>query len=306
MSKSVVMRAFLASTMLLALSFAACSSKDASSDLIEPPPPPPPPPGPPPPPPPAGTVFTSLWSTATGNTQNAVTDGGRWPVLACSSYPNVLSVVSGSSVGFTQTTNVLRVRMRGGSFCGMLQVNGVVPVSTTHYGRFYVRNDETGSRNGHAAAYNNVHGGSGADIQAVPWTREATASGANAWKMTLGGGAAYPFDRFDSPDLTNGVWYRFEWQMEYRTNNTVRMWPRIYDMAGTLLYDHDDYEQHDGGPTSLGEWYAASPNNVITLGSPSHARNWGMGNEGPGNAPDTGGDWFYAKFALSTTGWIGQ
>lgn len=263
-------------------------------------------------------LFESTWSHLTGNSREAVSDNNRWPIVACGNHYEVLTVIPGSQVGFTETANVLQVQMRGASACGMLQRDDALPISTTHWGRFWVRNDENGTRNGHAAAYNNVHPNS--SIQSVPWTRDARlgggAPGAGQWRMQVGGTEAWPLDIWSSPPLQNGVWYRFEWMLEYVGDIEFRIWPRVYDAAGNLLYDHRHFGQNEyNGPEdlTLEEYYALDNGTRVMAhvggaagASAELARNFGIGNEGPANATDTRGYWYYAKFALSTTGWLGR
>ncbi len=269
-------------------------------------PPPVPPPPPPPAPPPAGVAFQSLWSNA-GTSIAAVTDGGLWPILACGTvYQNVMSVVAGAPLGFTETPNVLRVRMAGQD-CAMLQRDGIIPASTTHWGRFYIRNDEFGTSNTHPVAYHNVHGAD--PIQAVPLQRFANIQN-GSWQIGIPTAGNYPFNRYYTPLLPNGVWYRFEWEMRYLTATTFRFYPRIYNLADSLLYDASNLRV-EGGSSTLQQWY--DQGNFNSLGGNGSAgtaaqlaRNFGLGNEGPSSASNTGGSWYYAKFGLSTSGWLGR
>lgn len=254
---------------------------------------------------PSGIVFESAWSTATGATREAVTDGGRWPVLACGPvFDRVLSVVPGAPLDFPEGGNVLKVRMSGEN-CGMLQREDVVPASTTHWGRFWIRNDEHGNKNDHPVAYYNVH--PAAPIQAVPFVRYANNLGPGQWQAGLYGDSKYPTNRWYSPPLMNGVWYRYEWEMRYLSATTFQVWPRIYSASGQLLYTAANYTHEGGGLTLEAFWRSGVQ---LTLGGgrarPDLARHFGMGNEGPGGASDSGGSWYYAKFALSTAGWIGR
>ncbi|MCL4213158.1 MAG: Ig-like domain-containing protein [Gemmatimonadales bacterium] len=254
-----------------------------------------------------GTVlFSSDWNTA-GTSIAAVTDGGLWPILACGSvYQNVMSVVAGAPLGFTDSPNVLRVRMAGQD-CAMLQRDGIIPASTTHWGRFYIRNDEFGTSNTHPVAYHNVHGAD--PIQAVPLQRFANISN-GFWQIGVPAAGSYPANRFYTPLLPNGVWYRYEWEMRYLSATTFQFYPRIYNAAGVLLYDASNL-MAEGGGLSLQQWYnQGGYNNLGGNGSAGTAaqlaRNFGIGNEGPSVASNTGGSWYYARFAISTTGWIGR
>lgn len=266
------------------------------------------------PPPPPATVFETNWTAATGSTREAVTDGGRWDILACeASFANVLSVVPGAPLGFSEATNVLRVRQLGSGPCGVIQKTNAVPRSTSHWARFYFRNDESGTRNDHTFAYNNVHGGLG--MQAVPFARYALDQAAGQWRPSIIFRDVYPYNRWYPPPLQAGTWYRYEYHMEFVTETTFRLWPRIYTAAGALLYDSDDFYTEQGTRTvNLTQYYGAGGmNRTVPLGvlntessNPDVARHLGVGNEGNSTAANTGGYWYYAKLALSTAGWIGR
>ncbi len=262
---------------------------------------------PPPPPPPVGVFFSSNWSTDTGSTDNAITDGGRWNGFYCQDRAQTLKVVRGSSVGWTRTPNVLRFTQLG-LICGGISATNFIPVSTSHYGRMYFRNDETGTQHNHVMTYNAL-----GDIQTAFWNRGATPG--NTMRIFMrtyyygnGQGTAYPFN-FWSPAtfLPNGVWYRFEWHMEYVTPTSYRLWPRVYDMAGTLLHDANTYLENDapaGSGRTLAAWYGRG--NTFGFSNVQLARNLGLGNEGVGGSPSNGQFWYHASFAVSTSGWIGQ
>jgi hypothetical protein len=294
-----IMRRPRGATLVLLLALTSCGKSPANisdpGDGEEPPPNPP------------GVVFESSWSSGTGSTETVVKDGGNWPALTCiNTFPTVLTVLDADDVGFDLATNVLRVQMRGPTACGMLQKNDAVPISTTHWGRFYFRNDENGTKNDHPVAYHNIHGAD--DIQGVPFTRHANRLPEGQWQPGVVGAGPYPNNKWYGPALDNGTWYRYEWQMEYVTPTTVRVHPRIYNMAGTLIHEASSFI-NDLGSMNLQQWYDAG--NTIPLangGTPNAelARNFGMGNEGPGSSTATMGYWYYARFALSTAGWIGQ
>lgn len=298
-------RMLVGAALLLGLLVGCAASQSATAppDVTDPPAPAPPQS----PQPPSSASFSSDWTAATGNSRDAVTDGGRWPVLACgTTFPQVLTVIGGSSVGWTETPNVLRLQQRGPNACGMLQRNDVVPASTTHWGRFYVRNDENGNSGDHPTGYNNAHWNGGA-IQAVPWARESSAHvSAGTWRITVGGGAPYPFRKWWGPALQNGRWYRYEWEMRYVSATRYQVWPRVYDDAGVLVADADDFVQEDypgAGQQTLAGWFAAG--NAGTVQDPALARHFGIGHEGTSGSA-TLGYWYYGKFAMSTTGWLGR
>lgn len=275
-------------------------------------------PAPPPPAPvpaPAGRIFESDWSTATGSGDAALRDGGRWTTLYCQQAAQTLTVVPGSAVGWTRTANVLRLQQLGPTACGTLERPDAVPASTTHWGRLYFRNDEIGTQHNHVATY---HPGIGAPIQLAFWNRNGSAEGVSIFLRTYfradGAPATYPTNlwsigtpgRAGVDRLRHGTWYRYEWQMEYVTPTTYRIWPRVYGPDGTLLYDAARFFQNDypqSGPHSLASWYAAG--HVFGFTDVQLARRLGLGNEGPGGSGNTGGYWYHAAVALSTAGWVG-
>lgn len=268
------------------------------------------------PPPPVGVVFASDWGTATGTSDAALRDGGKWNTLYCQQAAETATVIAGNTVGWTKTSNVLRLQQLGPSVCGTLEKVDLLPVSTSHWGRFYFRNDEVGTQHNHVVTYNP---GVGAPIQTALWNRSGSASGVNIFLRTYylanGTPSAYPLNVWSigTPAqngvdrLANGVWYRYEWHMEYVTPTTYRIWPRIYNMADSLMYDATRFFQSDypqSGNFSLATWYAAG--NAFGFTDVSLGRRLGLGNEGPGGSTNTGGYWYHADVAISTSGWIGQ
>jgi hypothetical protein len=251
-------------------------------------------------------LFSADWSTATGNSDNAISDGGRWNVNFCApSRSSVLNVVSGASLGWTKTPNVMSVRYLGES-CAQFQRNNAVPASTSHYARFYFRNDATAGSNHHPVTYNCC----GA-IQVVPWSRFTNTSGIT---INIRTSAPYPYNAW-APGrpgssghlaLAHRTWYRYEWHLEYVSATSYRIWPRVYDMAGNLLYDAATFVPSDysGSGHTLASWYAAG--NSLRISDVELARHFGGGNEGPAGAPNTGEYYYFADMALSLSGWIGR
>ena len=263
--------------------------------------------------PPAGVLFASSWNTATGNSQAAVTDGGAFNDYYSCSRSDVLSVVSGAALGWTRSPNILRVTEVGNGACGAVQRTQAVPVSTTHWGRMYFRNDETTQDNSmHNFSYRFV-----GSIQLIWFNRRATAQG---FQLDVRMPAAYPFNTWRlqtsagtnplSPPLVhlrNGTWYRYEWQLEYVSATRVRFWPRVYTDAGVLLHDASNFYQLDAptsGTATLASWYAAG--NTFAVADLNLIRDIGVGNEGRAADTRPGQSWYIANFAMSTTGWLGQ
>lgn len=264
---------------------------------------------------PPATVFDSEWATATGTGASAVTDGGAWDQSGGSASPNqVLNVLNtGNALGFP-TTNVLRVEMNN-EYYGVVEKDEAYPISTSHFARFYFRNDvDSEMSQDHAYAYNNLHGlSSSGDIQAAPfciWTN--LGDGAGFWRAGLIIPNSYPNNRWKSPALSNDTVYRYEYEFEYIGATTYRVWPRIYDAAGTLLYDSDDYLNIEDDATTLTAFNDANPAgftlaNILNgpTANAQDARAIGLGNPGPAGNTIVGEYFYFAGFAVSTTGWVG-
>jgi uncharacterized protein YjdB len=260
---------------------------------------------------PGNLVFRSAWDTGVGNSDHFISDGGAWPDYnyCWQTRNNVLNVVAGSTVAWSRTANVLRIQQRGNADCGNIQLNpSPIPASTTHWGRFYFRNDEMSNMHMHPVTYN----ASGA-IQMVPWMRIGTSQGVI---IGVGTGGSYPLNMFFAGTPKSGetrdhlphrTWYRYEWMVEYVTLSSTRIWPRIYNMAGQLLYDANSFYQNDhprSGSLSLAQHYANGY--ALPIGDVQLARRFGLGNEGPGMSTASMEYWYIADVGLSLQGWIGQ
>jgi hypothetical protein len=250
-----------------------------------------------------GQLFRSDWSTAVGTTDGALGDGGKWNNQICSGdlRRRVLSVVPGSSAGWTATPNVLQVTNRGGVNCGMVEVTNAVPPGTNFYIRMYIRVEDENQITFHSIDLNAV----GA-IQAPLWsifdpvervdynpkfTIETPESQFRRWRPRT--------------KLRQGTWYRFEWQVEFVSTaaRTARIWPRIYDMQGTLLFDASGYVGIDQSGSTLQQYYDRGGTARFT--DLDLARRFGLGYEGTAGANDTGRKWFYAGVEIRSDTWPG-
>jgi hypothetical protein len=251
-------------------------------------------------------VFASDWSTAEGNTEEAITDGGAWDRTFCGvSISSVLAVVPGESVGWTRTERAFRIQQRTGGDCGGIEKGNALPASTSFWGRLYFRNDETAGINFHPVTLNLL-----GDIQSVPWARAGFTDGV---RINANLGAEYPHGSWyagsQAPPgtrLPNGTWFRYEFHYEFLSELEYRFYPRVYDMAGELLYDETSYFIGDSPyTTTLASWYAESDGNVFRHTDAELARSFGLGQEGQTLNPDNLEYWYFADVALSLEGWIG-
>jgi len=279
-------------------------------------------------PPPSGGyfIFSSSWDAATGNSWEAISDGNAWNQgFWCPGRDDVLSVVPGAPLGWTRSNNVFAIRMRGGdgAMCGGIQRREVVPPSTTHWGRMYVRSDLRGWDGGvHNANYNfvgniglvffNLRGNEEGWRFNIPGLRNeqgVSFSGtSNEWILDswqYREGVHHPDIRLD-----HGTWYRYEWMLEYITEDTYRFWPRLYDSDGELVFDASNIYHLETwqAPSRSLEYYYTVMDRAFGVRPETgieDMRHIGLGNEGrPG--PDTGEYWYHADFAISLDGWIGD
>ena len=253
---------------------------------------------------PAGVLFRSDWSTALGANDAAQSDGGKWDNLICAgTYRNrVLSVVAGSTAGWTATPNILQVTNRGEQNCGAIEVTNAVPPGTNFYIRVYIRVEDENQPSFHSINLNPV----GA-IEAPLWAIWEPSAGVNYNpKLTIHNPTSSQYRNWrPRQKLSQGVWYRFEWfvEMVSVSARTARIWPRISDMAGNLLYDASSFVAYDQSSTTLQQYYnggATTRFNDLTL-----ARRFGIGYEGTGSASDQGRKWYYAAVELRADTWPG-
>jgi len=258
-----------------------------------------------PPPPSGNAVFESNWDTATGNTNAAVTDGGKWPnywEFNGGSSTQLLSVVSGGPNGH----NALRVQQRGSSFAANVQADNIVPASTDYYLRFYMKNDDTSGSGDHIVTVDTW------EYANLTFLRKS--SSANGWNFVAslyGCGYTYPIGHWGpTASLARGTWYRFEYFVDFIDSTHIQLHPRVYDAQGNLLYSDADFKQTDpGGATwngrndwSLASFYAAGNSFCV---NPSFVNDIGFGNNGQYGAADSGQYWYFAGVQVRTDGWPG-
>ena len=273
----------------------------------------------------SGTVFESTWSTGTGHTDAVLRSTGEatpWAGVT-DTTGNCLEVVSAASVSANTGTltgyagNVLRVEFGNSSGDGQLITSNLFAASTDHYYRDYIRSD-SGKRSNHGAG--TFAAGDFANFQILAHVHRGGASESDAlhlgWEINLnvgGGGRDY-----QSPALSKATWYRREVWIEFNPLDGTQYRPhfRIYNLAGTLLYENDDFTRVDGsgGPATLtndlatvGGW--VSLGTVDNPADVNGTRCWVLGSEDPSDAtgynPATPNYVYHAKVAVSTAGWVG-
>ncbi len=250
-------------------------------------------------------LFESDWSTDTGTSARAVTDGGRWKnywEFNNGAPVQLMSVVSGGPGG----RNALKVVQRGERLAADLQQNNVVPPSTDFYVRFYMRNDDTSASADHIVV-------SGIDEY---WnlTFMRKSSGTNGWTFVIslyGCDSEYPLQHLGpAATLQRGVWYRFEYFVDFVDPTHVQVHPRVYDANGTLILKDADFRQSGFGSAvwnGRSDWTLAS---LYGVGhrfcvKPGPMTSFGMGNNGQKGAIDTGLPWYFAGVQIRTDWWPG-
>ena len=251
-----------------------------------------------------GQLFRSDWSAALGANDAAQSDGGKWDNLICASpYRNrVLSVVRGSAADWTATPNVLQVTNRGAENCGAVEVTKAVPIGTDFYIRIYIRVDDENQPSFHSINLNTIGG-----FQAPLWAIWDPVPGVSYTpKLTIHNPASSPLANWrPRQKLSQGVWYRFEWFIELVNvpARTARIWPRISDQAGNLLYDASSFVAYEQSGTTLQQYYDGG--GTAHFSDLDLARRFGVGYEGTGGASDQGRRWYYAAVEIRSDRWPG-
>lgn len=190
-------------------------------------------------------LFASDWRTATGSTDAALRDtsGITAPtVWTVEGGTNV--VVANSALGFPAgPTNVLSVP---GATGGIIRVSGLTEqaVGVDRYYRLYFRNDLP-----YPTTDTQTHpfqdGDPGGQINWEFTFLNGSANGADSTHIRLGmqmcTQASGSITYWTGPLLDKATVYRLEWWVEYPTSTTFRIWPRVYNASGTLLYTSSDF-----------------------------------------------------------------
>lgn len=289
-------------------------------------PPPPPPPGPTPTPtptptpsptptPPGAILFQSNWDAATGTSDTALRDGGKWSWSADFGGGQLLSVVPSSQApGGPATTNVLKVLQKGSTYAANVQVNDFVPATTDYYLRYYMRNDDTSSAGDHIVTVDTY------SYDNLTFMRKV--GGSSNYKMYVsvyGCGYVYPIGYWSpATNLNNNTWYRFEYFIHYVDGTHIQVHPRVYDMTGNLILSDVNFLQSDPGAQvwngssnwNLSSYYAAGYNFCVNPNGRADAgghtmQNFGLGNNGQQGAANTGLPWYFAGIQMRTDTWPG-
>jgi hypothetical protein len=253
----------------------------------------------------AGVVFESNWSTDTGMSRQAVTDDKRWGnywEFNRGTGVQLLSVVPGGPGG----RNALKVLQRGPTFAAAVQQNNVVPRSTRFYVRFYMRNDDTSASGDHVVTVDVYQ------YSNLTFVRKWATSGGWQFVISLYGcGYTYPIGHWGPTRIMKrGMWYRFEYFVDFVDPTHVQVHPRVYDSTGAQILSDVDFQQSDFGHSDWNgrnDWTLASyyKDGHSFCVDPAALRNFGLGNNGQAGAVDTGLPWYFAAVQIRTDWWAG-
>lgn len=250
------------------------------------------------PPPSAGLLFASDWLSGTPKDNWDLYD--EWTGAIGS---KLMSVAPGFAPG---GRNALRV-LQHGELAAAVQKKNTIPAGTDFYVRFYFRNDDTSSPGDHCAA---------GDVFEYPnLTLLRKSSGPNDWQHIIsvyGCGYVYPVGHWTlRARLARLAWYRMEYFVHWTSPTAIQVHPRVYDAAGTLLFQDADYQQSDFGSSglwngsqtwTLASYYAAGRDFCV---HPEFLTGLGIGNNGQAGAADTGLPWYFAGVQIRTDRWPG-
>ncbi len=242
----------------------------------------------------AEVLFESSWNAATGNSNTALSDGGRWTV-SNNGDADQLTIIPNGVGG----NNALRVKMEGLADPHVRKESGVGPRNTSDwYFRLYVKVLDCNT--------SNLHG-----IQTPPpsdhlfvGVRNTTSTHWRPYMFPSSRGALH--DEFSGPSnvLARNRWYRVEqhWALSSpnSSNSPVTIQVRFYDDAGNLVMDESDFDDEQGGGT------LAAFNSRGSLRANASLDGWFMGNNGPAAAGGTNCNLYdISAFATSNSGWLG-
>lgn len=206
-------------------------------------------------PPRPAPLFESDWSTAQGNTDAALRDTAQtlpWTTAQAPTATRLSSVVSAAGLGFPAgMANVLQVRLGNDGVAAppaqVIRVGATVAptawptpaVGESLYYRVYKRvtiDDAYIS----ASTTHPVQDGNAAGGTNWMFVVESNA-GAGVWRLKFEVAMAFPNNFWTPPLLNRNQTYRFEWRVHRISATQFNLHARIYDSAGALLYDDDDF-----------------------------------------------------------------
>jgi hypothetical protein len=205
----------------------------------------------------SAAVFRSSWLTALGATDAALLDASSaTPWTSLLDNGNALRVVDGGA--FDIPGNALEVRAvardgAAGAYAANVRVAGLgVPaVGESQYYRWYIRVTTPNSYTADPLTHPIQDGPQGSRtnwmFEVIPGTDGTWQAGFN---VNGGGVNAWPNNRWNlRVALRKNETYRFGLRVERTGTDAWRLHVRVYDAAGQLLYDDDDFRNPNGSAT---------------------------------------------------------
>lgn len=255
-------------------------------------------------------VFASDWSTATGNNDNAVRDGGKWTSSQNIANPSAdrVTVLAQSGLGLdfpAAMANVLAIRYENATdtFCGIFGSNlwTLPAIGSSLFTRCYFRHTISGSHS----------------FEHHPSQACASAGGCcpdGWWKMDKGSTINFSVAVAEgtgsqhkwTTQISRGQTYRLEEEYARTGTNTFTMHLRLYNSSNVLIADDDDFDCTFHGPGQ----HLLSSNPSITVNNLTCYRNrilvnQGVGFNGSGSDDPNNNRIFYGGMAASHTAWCG-
>lgn len=269
-------------------------------------------------------LFGCEWTAALGQTEQAFRNGLVAGAATWEAYNGVLGNDAAEIIaptGLTTRGNAFRVYNRGENNL-TVRTDLMVPALTTHWGRLYVRNDKTVGAHNHPIAIGGLQDPP-ASIENVPLVVTGTATGTQVQVQcgfdTNGVAVGYPHVRWTPGaegvagqlELVSGQWYLWEWALEYTgARYQMRVWVSEVDGTGAVtnadiftaatFFREDYFGAADGSLEAIQSATAT----YFGLTDSTNARQYVLGNEGPGSGSANGEHFSMCSFALSTEGRI--
>ena len=206
-------------------------------------------------------LFHSDWSTSTGNSINALTDGGKFVDVL---HPELGNVTSSSGIFTEGFPNLYRVNVTNNvassvSFRDML---GNLSVGQSRYWRFYLysdipENELTNGLGGNHPVGTSGNGDSDLDlVWEIKWGHTQGSNELTDFRIQDGVGT------YDVFSLQGALYDRTEYRVEVKgtlisnngTGEVFSLGVRIYNSTGDLLYNSSDFTANNrAGNPSLAE-----------------------------------------------------
>ena len=247
----------------------------------------------------AAVLWESDWSNSTGNSSDALLDGGEWDSIMDNN--DVLYVVDSSGLGFPAgMQNVLRWSIPQGSAGKMVHVEGnwaAPSVGDSLYYRWYHLSTVA---DGEPAGGMQMHW---LQASSLAWLFLSRAPSTARQLMSLDVLLNYPDNRFYwqntssiAQQLTNQV-YRFEMKLLRTSSTQGNVSLRVYDGNNNLIADSDDWLNDNLN--------SLTNRNIIINLSDADYHTFEIGNNDVNAASAATGYMYAGGFAVCDTTWCG-